>query len=173
MSPGTFYGGISVADIQFDNYRSSLRNKLVAEGFYLTGSIEKYGSGFIRIRKALRDYPEIEFEIKEFAGGVMATFAQRGRVNNLLGQSQPESQPETLVERVLILLTDGEMAKKDISAKLGQKEVSGQLNKTMRDLLFEAMIEPTIPDKPNSRLQKYRLTQAGQTQLLNQKAKHK
>ena len=60
---------------------ASLRNKLVAEAFYLTGSIEKYGSGFIRIRKALRDYPEIEFEIKEFAGGVMATFAQRERVN--------------------------------------------------------------------------------------------
>jgi len=81
FSPGTFYGGISVADIQADNYRSSLRNKLVAEGFYLTGNIEKYGSGFIRIRKALRDYPEIEFEIKEFAGGVMATFTQRGGVN--------------------------------------------------------------------------------------------
>ena len=31
----------------------------------------------IRIRKALHDYPEIEFEIKEFAGGVMVTFAQK------------------------------------------------------------------------------------------------
>lgn len=84
FSPGIFYGGISVADIQADNYRSSLRNKLVAEAFYLTGNIEKYGSGFIRIRKALRDYPEIEFEIKEFAGGVMVTFAQK----------QPESPRE-------------------------------------------------------------------------------
>ncbi len=77
FSPGTFYGGISIADIQTDNYRSSLRNKLVAEGFYLTSAIEKYGSGFIRIRKALQEYPEIDFEIKEFAGGVMVTFVQR------------------------------------------------------------------------------------------------
>jgi len=68
---------VTGVDIQSDNYRSSLRNKLIAEAFYLAGNIEKYGSGFIRIRKALRDYSEIEFEIKEFAGGVMATFAQR------------------------------------------------------------------------------------------------
>jgi ATP-dependent DNA helicase RecG len=54
---------------------------LVAEGFYLTGNIEKYGSGFIRIRKALLDYPEIDFDIKEFAGGVMVIFTQRVGVN--------------------------------------------------------------------------------------------
>ncbi len=77
FSPGAFYGGISIADIQADSYRSSLRNKLVAEGFYLINAIEKYGSGFIRIRQALQDYPDIEFEIKEHAGGVMATFAQK------------------------------------------------------------------------------------------------
>jgi len=77
FSPGVFYGGISVADIQADNYRSSLRNKLVAEAFYLINAIEEYGTGFIRIRKALQDYPEIDFEVKEFAGGVMVTFAQK------------------------------------------------------------------------------------------------
>ena len=76
FSPGTFYGGLTVAEIQTDNYRSSLRNKLVAEGFYLINVIEKYGSGFIRIRRALQDYPEVQFDVREFQGGVMATFAQ-------------------------------------------------------------------------------------------------
>ena len=65
FSPGTFYGGLSVADIHTDSYRSSLRNKLVAEAFYLTGNIEKYGSGFIRIRQALSDYPELDFKVEE------------------------------------------------------------------------------------------------------------
>jgi ATP-dependent DNA helicase RecG len=60
FSPGSFYGGLSVTEVQADGYRSSLRNKLVAEAFYLTTAIEKYGSGFIRIRKALLDYPEIQ-----------------------------------------------------------------------------------------------------------------
>jgi ATP-dependent DNA helicase RecG len=35
------------------------------------------------------------------------------------------------------------------------------------------LIEPTIPEKPKSRLQKYKITPIGQAQLLNQKAKHK
>ena len=76
FSPGTFYGKLTVADVQADNYRSSLRNKLVAEGFYLVHAIEKYGSGFIRIRKALREYPEIEFAVEEKFGGVVASFTQ-------------------------------------------------------------------------------------------------
>ena len=67
-----------MAEVQADSYRSSLRNKLVAEGFYLVNAIEKYGSGFIRIRKALQDYPEVQFDIAEKFGGVMATFSLKG-----------------------------------------------------------------------------------------------
>lgn len=35
----------AIAEIRADNYRSRLRNKLVAEGFCLVNAIEKYGSG--------------------------------------------------------------------------------------------------------------------------------
>ncbi len=48
--------------------------------------------------------------------------------------------------------------KAEISANLGQKEVSGQLNKVIRALMDQGLIEYTLPDEPNSRLQKYRLT---------------
>ena len=52
----------SPVDIQikiFDN-QSRTRNKLVAEAFYLTRDIEKYGSGFIRVRREIRSYPTME-----------------------------------------------------------------------------------------------------------------
>ena len=67
--------------------------------------------------------------------------------------------------RVLSLLSNGPMAKSALSTGLGQKEVSGQLNKVIRLLLANKTIEYTIPEKPNSRLQKYRLTVKGKELL--------
>ena len=76
FSPGKLYGGLTVADLATDHYQSQTRNKLIAEAFYLTKNIEKYGSGFIRIRKELEDYPGLSFRIEETSGGVVATFTQ-------------------------------------------------------------------------------------------------
>lgn len=53
FSPGKLFGGLTIEDLKTDNYQSHTRNKLVAEAFYLTKNIEKYGSGFIRIRREL------------------------------------------------------------------------------------------------------------------------
>jgi len=74
---------------------------------------------------------------------------------------QPESQPGSLNDRVQYLLKDAPLSKSEISVHLGQKGVSGQLNNVIRQLLTEEQIKLTIPDKPNSRLQKYRLTKKG------------
>ena len=76
FSPGRLYDGLTLSELQQDHYRSRLRNKLVAEAFYLTTGIEKYGSGFIRIRQALRDYPEVQFTVEELSGGLCLTFAK-------------------------------------------------------------------------------------------------
>jgi len=62
------------------------------------------------------------------------------------------------------------MQKSELSKKLGQKSVSGQLNKVVQSLLADQIIAYTLPDKPNSRLQKYQLTNKGRTALANLKS---
>jgi ATP-dependent DNA helicase RecG len=73
-NPGELYGSLTLEQLDGDDYQSSLRNKLIAEAFYLTGKIEKYGTGLLRIRKAMEDYPELSFSLEEVNGGILATF---------------------------------------------------------------------------------------------------
>jgi ATP-dependent DNA helicase RecG len=49
------------------------------------------------------------------------------------------------------------MSKTEISSALGQRTVSGPLNKAIRTLFAQGQIEMTLPGTPQSRLQKYRL----------------
>ena len=78
-----------------------------------------------------------------------------------LGSEQLESRPESLRTRVLGSLVDGPLSKAELSNRLGQKQASGQLHEVVRRLVADRMIEYTVPDKPRSRLQKYRLTETG------------
>jgi len=87
------------------------------------------------------------------------------RKPELQPESQPESRPELMTARILASLEDGPLSKSEISNRLGQKTVSGHLNKVMRLLLADKLVEYIIPEKPNSRLQKYRLTLNGQNHL--------
>ncbi len=77
-------------------------------------------------------------------------------------RGQPESRPESLEARVLALLAAGPMSKAELSMRLGQKKISGQLNKVVRLLRAARKIAYTLPDKPQSRHQKYRLVPARQ-----------
>jgi len=61
-------------------------------------------------------------------------------------ESRPESPPESLEARVLRLIEDEPKSKAELSWGLGRKGISGQLNKVVRKLLADRMIEYTIPE---------------------------
>jgi ATP-dependent DNA helicase RecG len=179
-SAGSFPKGITPASLT-RKHQSVQRNPLIADVFHRTGLIEKWGRGTNRVVDMCRDVGIAQPQFEEITGAAVVTF--RVRVGETAGteagstvesgvgsrpESRPESQPESLGARVLQRLWRGCLSKAELSGGLGQKEVSGQLNRVIRILLAQGFVEYTIPDKPNSRLQKYRLTEKGQKVLREQ-----
>jgi ATP-dependent DNA helicase RecG len=85
-------------------------------------------------------------------------------------ESQLESQLELLPRRALRALASKPLSKSALAERLGQKQASGQLHVVVRALLADGLLEMTIPDKPKSRNQKYRLTDRGRSYLAQQES---
>lgn len=102
----------------------------------------------------LKIHPRVE---KEFKKSVVAIEGKGA-----------ESRVESRVESVAMALRDNPLSMSEISVKIGRKQVAGALKRLIQYLLSERLIERTIPDKPNSRLQKYRLTKKGAEYLKTQ-----
>ncbi len=71
---------------------------------------------------------------------------------------RPESRPESLEEKILNLLRQGPLSKMEIACHLGHSHISGGLKKALIKLIESLRIYLTIPEKPNSRFQKYRIS---------------
>ena len=136
-------------------------NPQLAEPLYLTKYIERMGTDTVDMIRRCREVglPEPQFTVSD--GFVTTIWRKAGQV----ATSQPESQPESIELRVLRLLTKEPLSKSAISGALGQKEISGHLNQVIRVLLNDQTLEYTLPDKSNSRLQQYRLTEKGRLLL--------
>ena len=168
VSPGGLPAGMTEAGL---GIKSIPRNPLLFSILHRMKAVERIGSGIRRIRDLCREHGVAEPVIKISDHWVTTTFPRLARHTGdqveTKSESQPESQPESLEQRVLLLLRQAPMAKSAISTGLGQNTVSGQLNKIIRSLVDGELIEYTIPEKPNSRLQKYRLTENGRSRLAN------
>ena len=74
-------------------------------------------------------------------------------------KAQDEAQVEVQVNRhILESCRDRPLSSAEIATALGHKQLSGNLRKALPRLRESGWLEYTIPDKPKSRLQKYRLS---------------
>jgi hypothetical protein len=102
---------------------------------------------------------------KKLQGAGLTLLPEQSRAT-LPIRAQSEAQSGAQSTEVLQALWDSVLSSHEIAEVLGLESRSGALKRTIKDLLENSLIERTIPDRPNSRLQKNRLTQKGRKRKL-------
>jgi hypothetical protein len=94
-----------------------------------------------------------------------------GMMRDAIAASTPQVAPRPtpqVTPQVMRLLqvSRGQMSRDQLQAALGLKDRKSFRDRYLRPALDAGLIAMTLPDKPNSRLQQYRLTVVGRAALL-------
>ena len=164
LNPGRLPTAWTVEDL-LRPHESASENSRIAHAMYLAGYIERLGGGTIdmlkRCAKAGLPPPEFAVSGRGFSVRIRRPERERWVPPSAASASRLEARISLLEAKVLGLLNECERSKAELSRALGQRQASGPLHKAVRRLLDEGWIERTVPDKPASRLQKYRRVRAG------------
>jgi predicted HTH transcriptional regulator len=138
MSESEFFEGYSIP-----------RNKELMRIFRDLDMVEYLGSSMPRI---LRTYPKECFRLTENFTRMIFPFAA--------SETSPQVTPQvrTLLEAIIT-----EHTREELQAVLDLTDREHFRKSYLIPALEAGLIERTIPEKPNSRLQKYRLTAKGQS----------
>ena len=111
-------------------------------------------------------YDALNASGKNGESSVFIEFMLTSVLDALKSLATPAVAPEVTPEVMRLLkVMKGEMTRKEIQARLGLKDEKHFRQSYQQPAIARKLIEMTIPDRPNSRLQKYRITRAGMAYL--------
>ena len=115
------------------------------------------------MRNWLKEYPELKYSVKDL-GDFFRIELIESQVNAPVSDTVNAPVSDTVSDTVVKLLTNIDeniFSPSDMRKKMGLKHRTFFLLNYIQPALKLGLIEMTIPDKPNSRLQKYQLTKKG------------
>ena len=131
------------------------------------GDIEKFGTGFYRIQAELKDSPELRLVLES-----REEVTRSGL--DIIPQETPQVTPQYTAQdtaqvtaqdtaQVMEFLKqfEGDMSREELQAKLKLIHRENFRKFYLTPAIAKGLIEMTLPEKPNSKYQKYRLTDKG------------
>lgn len=158
-NPGVLSYDLRFEQLREGTYSSKPRNKLIAQIFYDLEIIERYGCGIGRIDDACKEAGLPTPKIENQAGGFTVIFSKASAGEGtppVTGEVTGEVTSEVL--QFLRVRAHGPLTRADAQEELGLKGQANSRDRYLGPASDAGLIEMTIPDKPRSSRQKYRLT---------------
>jgi ATP-dependent DNA helicase RecG len=171
-NPGILLPGLTIEDVK--QGVSKIRNRVIARVFRELNLIEQWGSGVCRIFEQAKEQNLPEPTIEEigmrlrftiYLAEPMILTPETGPGRDQVGTKSGLSQDQV---KILQICSDA-CGITDLMAISGRSNRTKFRNQVLKPLLSREFIEMTIPDKPSSSKQKYRLTERGRAALKNEK----
>jgi len=190
-SPGGMPGERAIEDFDILNIPSIRRNPLLADMFERLKIMERRGSGFKKIFEDYANNSESPAMSKPIIESfptyfritlpnLIYRFSEESltRKPSVCPQCDPSRDPsrdpsvqrsekpsegllDHIQKKVLMALLDGALSTSELASEVGISQAKNMRRRYLRLLLDMHLIEYTVSEKPNSRLQKYRLTEKG------------
>ena len=162
-SPGGMFGGGAIQEYDIYSIRSMRRNPVIADLFHRMKYMERRGSGLRKIISETEKLPGYtEAYMPEFSSTATDFRVILKNVNYHQGQSIVDTPQVTTQVKTQVAIYDKILAfcatphsKIEITEHCGYKNTKNFTQKYLRPLLDSGILKMTIPDKPNSRNQRY------------------
>lgn len=138
--------------------RSEIRNRILAPIFKELGLIEAWGTGIWKMREEMKNYPEIRLELEETGNAFQVQFVKLEVTTEVQEAQEDFTQ---LDYTILSSCSADSRSGNELLSAAGYTTRTGNFKKSLNKLLTLQMIEMTIPDKPTSSKQRYRITDKG------------
>ncbi|MBI2191316.1 MAG: hypothetical protein HYU36_04960 [Planctomycetes bacterium] len=154
--------GITVEQLS-GPHRSKPTNPLIAEAFHRTGAVEVWGRGTNRVIAMCKKHDTAPPVFEEQQGFLVVTFRAQMVAGRAATQvtTQVAMQVTTQVAAVLQAASQASKSREELQRATGMRNREHFRKAYLEPLLVSGWLERTIPDKPRSRLQRYRTTEAG------------
>ena len=152
-SPGTLPGIVRLNNMRHVHFS---RNPKIAQFLHEYEYVQEFGEGVDRLYEVMEaaGLPQPEYRVEAFM--LYATIRNKvGETQQVSPQVNQQDNPQVSVSEKVIAFCASPKTRNEIAAHCGYKDVRSFAARYLKPLLESGQLRMTIPEKPNSRNQKY------------------
>jgi ATP-dependent DNA helicase RecG len=155
-------------NVKFNQHSSIPRNKILAQLLSRAGYIESWGRGTNTMTELLLEANLPKPNYEEVSGGFLVELYKQLEPSILQDTLQDDMRISNPIKKLIFSISN-EKSREELQLILGIKDREYFRKEILLPSMNIGLVQMTIPDKPNSKYQKYKLSSIGKLYISRHK----